>query len=162
MRQRACGGDGPTAEGRTEAEGEGLPDSHCAFSPSRIEQDQLAEGYMLKYVGSVTLMQGGLYDDWVEVLADPEPTLASGSYPAGTRDGTYGLGALAFNETKARPTRLVVLACDHERTVLNASYAQVGLDIWEVGKIWPEAPAFTAWRSSPDYVPYGGNMEPMS
>ena len=86
-------------------------DEWVALSEDIIEL-HTGDGYELVAMDSVGYDMTGLSDDWVEVLANPAATITADAYPAGTRDGTYGLGfskcarsARAVREKRASEAR---------------------------------------------------------
>jgi hypothetical protein len=98
----------------------------------QLLKEHSGDGFTLLNMVTVNNELAGLYDDWEAVLADPATTIASGSFPAGTRDGTYGFGIITTPVT-TKPARLVVVGADHTRTGLKASYAQMGVNMFAPG-----------------------------
>ena len=51
----------------------------------------------------------------------------------------------------------MLVGTDHTKTGLQASYAQVGLDLYAGHQMYPTPPTFTKWLSNPEFVPYGAH-----
>ena len=107
----------------------------------------------------------GLYDDWDLFLASPSVNTFFLPFPAGTRDCTYGSGAL--NKTLGElPARLVAVGCDHTKTKMKAAYAQMGIDVFAPGvnpnpTPTPEQMPYTSWSTDYEYScpDFGGGVD---
>jgi len=129
-----------------------------------VRAAQKADGYELDSMGTATDENFGLYDDWEEVLEHPEETISRDSYPAGTRDGTYGV-AFSPQPIGGSPERLVAVGARHKRTVLRASYSQFGVNVYAAGGysptpgVPPDAMPFSAWFGDENLESLGGGED---
>jgi hypothetical protein len=138
--------------------------SEWASLSSSILSSQESSGYRLaSSVFVETQDMFGLYDDWDEFLASPFEVNKRINFPAGTRDGTYGI-TVSNVTIGSGPTRLVIVGADHTKTELKASYVQVGVNIFGPGQPisanpTPENMPYTKWLSNLELESLEGSEE---